>query len=116
MNAIHTQLTDEEAAILATMSEKVTSGLAPVTQAFRDACGEHSSPQLLVAISVYIAHIAGQVAANAEFVAYNTGASKDLVETLCACAFREGRDAAFIEQKRLAGFTIVEAPTTGAAQ
>lgn len=116
MSSIRTSLTDEEAAILDTMSERVVRGLAEVTQAVCEAVAEQASVQLQAAIAAYVAHIAGQVAARAEFVAFNAGGSNKDVEDLCCPSFYDGREAAYNEQRKSGGLKIPNAPTTGAHQ
>ncbi|MFG1376118.1 hypothetical protein [Xanthobacter autotrophicus] len=111
MSVIRAHLTAEEAATLDAMSERVMRGLADVTQACREATKAAPSLQLQAAVASYIAHIAGQMIARAEFVALNAGGNEEAVHTLCGGAFNDGRDAAYAEVQKSGG---LNAPTTGA--
>lgn len=114
MSVIRTHLTGEEAAILDAMSERVMRGLSDVTQACREATKAAPRLQLQAAVASYIAHIAGQMIARAEFVALNAGGNEEAVHALCGSAFNDGRDAAYAEVQKSGGLKSANTPTTGA--
>lgn len=116
MSVIRTHLTAEEAATLDAMSERVMRGLSDITQAYREATKSAPSLQLQAAVASYIAHIAGQMIARAEFVAFNAGGDEESVHALCGSALDDGRNAAYAEVQKSGGLKCTNAPTTGAAQ
>ncbi|MFG1332059.1 hypothetical protein V5F41_12505 [Xanthobacter autotrophicus] len=114
MSDFRTHLTADEAATLDAMSKRVMGGLAAVTQACREATKSAPSLQLQAAVASYIAHIAGQMIARAEFVALNAGGNEEAVHLLCGGAFNDGRDAAYAEAQKLGVLTSANAPISGA--
>ncbi|MFG1370731.1 hypothetical protein V5F32_00980 [Xanthobacter oligotrophicus] len=114
MSDFRIYLTAEESATLDAMSKRVMGGLDTVTHACREATKSAPSLQLQAAIASYIAHIAGQMIARAEFVALNAGGTEEAVHTLCGGAFNDGRDAAYAEVQKSGVLKSANAPTTGA--
>lgn len=116
MNAIRTHLTEDEAASLEAMSQRVMRGLSEVAQAICDACENQPSLQMKAAVTSYLAHHAGQMIARAEFIALNAGGTENAVHALCGGAFNDGRNDAYAEEIKAGRLKIANAPTTGATQ
>ena len=109
-------LTPEEADVMSTMATDVTAAMNTAMRAIRTAAESSQSAPLTATITWFVAHVAGQLAARAEFVSINAGSSEQTALDVSIAALKNGRDLAWSQALDAGGIIRANAPTTGAAQ
>ncbi|WP_296585669.1 hypothetical protein [Xanthobacter sp.] len=110
------ELSDAETAALTSMAAEVTCAMNVAMQSIRTATEAQPSLVMHAAIAEFVANMAGQLAARAEFIAINAGGRRKDVTLLCGGAFQDGRSLAYAQTQGDGDIIRTNAPTTGAAQ
>lgn len=109
-------LTPEEAVVMSTMATDVTAAMNSAMRAIRTSAESSQSAPLTATITWFVAHMAGQLAARAEFVALNAGGSEQAARDVSMRAFLAGRELAWAQACDTSDIPRATAPTTGMPQ
>lgn len=109
-------LSEAALATLETMQATTIAACDAMLDGVRKAMAAHPDLATHTAISEHVAYLAGQIAARAEFIAFNCGGQPKDVKALCGGAFNDGRADAYAQQESAGFGKRPTAASTGAVQ